>query len=187
MDFLLVSVFVTFHLTLTAKMLEEENRTASHRPALRNAMLTGFAVVLLAVLLILPFVMTTWWFPPQGTIGHAQGSVTEAIKQAKWSELIPWTGLLYFGVMVSGMFGEYMFGLKALKDFELLELIRPLWAAIIVFGVPWTTIDHQSISYASISSCYTNGFFWKSVLSTRKPRRARSPKSKVDSQTSMDV
>jgi len=44
-------------------------------------------------------------------------------------------GALYFAVMIAGMFAEYMFGLKDISEFNWMEMVKPLWVGIIVFGV----------------------------------------------------
>jgi hypothetical protein len=80
-------------------------------------------------------------------------------------------GCFYFAVMVLGMGGEYMFRLKRWSSFKLDEFVRPLWVALIVFGVPWATVDKSVVTLSSVIACYQNGFFWKLVLERQRPRR----------------
>lgn len=74
----------------------------------------------------------------------------------------------YFAIMVAGMGAEYMFGLKRWRKFQIEEFVRPFWVSLIVFSVPWSVIDKETVSFASIIACYQNGFFWKIVLKARE-------------------
>jgi hypothetical protein len=79
-------------------------------------------------------------------------------------------GVIYFLIMLAGMAGEYMFGLKSLKKFTFTEFVRPFWVSLIVFSVPWSLVDKSALTFASVLACYQNGFFWKSVLGRRRSR-----------------
>jgi hypothetical protein len=68
---------------------------------------------------------------------------------------------VYFLVMLAGMAGEYMFGLKKFKQFTVEEFVRPFWVSLIVFSVPWSLVDKGALTYGSVLACYQNGFFWK--------------------------
>jgi hypothetical protein len=79
-------------------------------------------------------------------------------------------GVLYFIIMLAGMAGEYMFGLKDFKKFTFAEFVRPFWVALIVFSVPWSLVDKSALTFGSVLACYQNGFFWKKVLERRRGR-----------------
>jgi hypothetical protein len=71
--------------------------------------------------------------------------------------------------MLAGMAGQYMWGLKKLSEFELIEFVRPLWVSIIVFAAFWTSAQVQDFNFPAIAAAYQNGFFWKVVLEKEKP------------------
>jgi hypothetical protein len=86
--------------------------------------------------------------------------------------------IVYYFVMLAGMGGEYMFGLKKLNQFTFQEFVRPLWVSVIVFAVPWSLVDKSTITFGSILACYQNGFFWKRILES-KNRGMTSKKRKI--------
>lgn len=85
-------------------------------------------------------------------------------------------GVVYFTVMLLGMAGEYMFGLKSWGSFSIMEFQRPLWVSLLVFGGIWSALDKGQLSFTSLLACYQNGFFWKTVLRhpTSRPRKAKA-------------
>lgn len=101
-----------------------------------------------------------WLTASDSGIRYAQASAT----RPAWDAVMVMIGVFYFMIMIAGMCAEYMFGLKSLADFNLGELVRPFWVSLIVFSVPWSTIDRSGITFASVVACYQNGFFWKKVL-----------------------
>jgi len=79
-------------------------------------------------------------------------------------------GSIYFVVMLAGMAAEYMFGLKEWKTFSLTEFAKPFWVALIVFSIPWSLVDKNTLTFGSVLACYQNGFFWKKVLERSRKR-----------------
>jgi len=73
----------------------------------------------------------------------------------------------YFSMMLLGMVGQYMWGIKSRAQFRWAEFVRPLWVSIIVFTPFWSTVHVSGVSYGAAAAAYQNGFFWKVVLETQ--------------------
>lgn len=84
----------------------------------------------------------------------------------------------YFVLMLLGMAGQYMWGLKHKSEFNINEFVRPIWVSLIVFTPFWNTVSDAGISYATIAGAYQNGFFWKIVFE----QQGRTMKAKVSKQ-----
>jgi hypothetical protein len=92
----------------------------------------------------------------------AAAGLTLAIPSDKLLNLGLW--VYYFGLMMFGMVGQYMFRLKRWKGFDLEEFVQPMWVSFIVFTPFWFTVSPDSINYAASAGAYQNGFFWKIVF-----------------------
>src|SRR5215471_18781994 len=73
----------------------------------------------------------------------------------------------YFSMMLLGMVGQYMWGIKSRAQFRWAEFVRPLWVSIIVFTPFWSTVHVTGVSYGAAAAAYQNGFFLKVVLETQ--------------------
>jgi hypothetical protein len=136
---------------------KEKESTAESLPHLQERLGFAFAGAVIAASALFTFAI----FRPTFS--------AEIAPQSDWkSLLIP---IFYFAMMLAGMAGEYMFGLKRFKNFTVSEFVRPFWVSLIVFGVPWAMVDKSTLTFASILACYQNGFFWKSVLEKQRPKR----------------
>jgi hypothetical protein len=125
--------------------LEEAMRTlevASARPKMVQVAskikvfkIIGLCLSILLVALIIVMI---------GLVHHnssGEGGGAGAAAPFDWKKLLLPT--LYFVVMLAGMAGEYMFGLKRFKDFTVSEFARPFWVSLIIFGVPWAIVDRN--------------------------------------------
>ncbi len=88
-------------------------------------------------------------------------------------------GVFYFAVMLFGMAGQYMWGLKSKDDFNLYEFVKPLWVSFIVFGPFWSSLTVHGISYGAAAAAYQNGFFWKVVFEQQTPKPAKPAKTRT--------
>lgn len=84
-------------------------------------------------------------------------------------------GAFYFGVMLFGMTGQYMWGLKSRQDFNLYEFVKPLWISFIVFAPFWSSLTVHGITYGAAAAAYQNGFFWKVVFEQQAPKPPAKP------------
>ena len=75
--------------------------------------------------------------------------------------------LFYFGVMLAGMAGQYMWGLKKTSAFKFDEFIKPIWISILIFGPLWSTVANSAITFVTVAAAYQNGFFWKVILESQ--------------------
>lgn len=147
---------------------------------LRRALLGGAV----AVLLIFLWSAVNVRF---GVVASAGGPATSPIRVSfgvdagQLREFFVW--LLYFSLMLLGMAGQYMWGLKNKRDFKLFEFLKPLWVSVIVFTPFWAALPSHAVTYAAAAGAYQNGFFWKIVLDGQekvltKPR-ANKTRNKV--------
>jgi hypothetical protein len=177
MEFLFVGTLCCVGLTLLvwSRSTETEVRPNDQRLSALEIAITGAVVV--AVFLLGPA------FPLRGS--ELYGGIVSPIRPpaaadgvsgpaaffAYWGATL--IGCFYFAMMVLGMLGEYMFRLKKWSSFRLEEFVRPLWVALIVFGIPWSTVDKSVVTLSSVITCYQNGFFWKLVLDRQRKERGQ--------------
>jgi hypothetical protein len=130
---------------------------------------TTFTLLELVIVVVIVAAVAGFGIP---TMMRATG--LSGITRPSGADVSQWQGFAigaaYFGMMVLGMLGEYMFRLKKWSSFKLEEFVRPFWVALIVFGVPWATVDKSTITLSSVIACYQNGFFWKMVLEKQRPK-----------------
>jgi len=107
------------------------------------------------------------------SIEAARKAAREAAREAARKDLYRrfLISAVYFIVMLAGMAGDYMFGLRKLKDFKLAEFVKPFWVSLIAFSVPWGLVQNSTFSFGSIIICYQNGFFWKNILDRSRPQQ----------------
>jgi hypothetical protein len=87
--------------------------------------------------------------------------------------------LVYFPAMLLGMAAEYMYRIRTFRDIEFKQFAIPFWVSLIVFAAPWEGIDKGSLTYAGVIASFQNGFFWKTILTPRRPIHKTIPHAKI--------